>query len=1067
MQMFITAAPVGAVPKHLNVHEPKFIPAALLDACNSQTQRIETIDLLKSSGWEEVDPGGVGISSSYSLGKDGKVSVAPPLPLSILETLTSTKAVREILLCLTTQGWVVNDNDTLCWPHGDIETYLSPDMVVSEGEVLVAELISRGWILQDAGLWNPCRASSPYLPITPAAIIDESLAAVNEGAAIIHLHTREQSVKRSITLPKLHTPIQIEKQSNLIDETQYDVIVPRLQSSAPAAILNLSTSVRGGKENFESPLRRAHLKPYGLQGTTPDMASFSPGAVMFQSGGGYDNPPNFLDAQLKHCAHYSVRPEIEVFNGQILNNALNGYQARLNSCGQPIVFMLVAAVDQYKHTPEGNVDDSLIPVEERKSISRLVRIGTKESLAEAVAVTVASLKPVVERIRSQSPAAKISALMPGPMQIILAKVAVELGLDGVRVGLEDALNVPDERISGGVRKGTTAEQVRLIRYELEAAGVRILTADETRDALDMPRREVALFREAASALEPLMQSIATPSPRKLAADVTEALACVSADYSSLERAFIAEIHKQQSSLPKEPTVVADYAVSAIQQHGLYARYFVEERDRYPAIGAKSFKQVYRLQALNFTRELYHDFGYTTVTWDETLKRLALESGLPADAYLVPPQQFKGKTLRLLEFLTSIPCRYNQERNQVFNTSLRKDMRYSETMAVLFEAINELTLSLRERSDSEPKLNGIWVYRTKEKKKAKGKKHTTAPCQEELGHMEVRSAINDGAWIVLPSTPTTNYPEGMKLSKGLTSTFSSFLSDVVDVEQKCVDVLGSVHSGIDLDGRPLVESSMLHNRFSLNTGSHESLVAHSPRMIYERLLLPRIVEHPLLLQRTDTGLVARDKRGWPINHDGSLTKRISFQKINELNTVRFLAHSSGIATIQQMDNAMRRDMNTLGYSVQEQEEIFNRGIVISLASACDVNVDTLGTPVVDITAYNDVRSMAGTTTDDYLLSTAEDRQVIMQHQRSAKISSDYQYSHAKWILRKGAKKKVLLRLANVYLREDPLRQHDGHSIRRYLEGSPPFVKELFSIIHHAPQTVRMDILLRQYFAKFPD
>jgi len=169
----------------------------------------------------------------------------------------------------------------------------------------------------------------------------------------------------------------------------------------------------------------------------------------------------------------------------------------------------------------------------------------------------------------------------------------------------------------------------------------------------------------------------------------------------------------------------------------------------------------------------------------------------------------------------------------------------------------------------------------------------------------------------------------------------------------------------------------------------------------------------------------------------------------------------------MDNAMRRDMNTLGYSVQEQEEIFNRGIVISLASACDVNVDTLGTPVVDITAYNDVRSMAGTTTDDYLLSTAEDRQVIMQHQRSAKISSDYQYSHAKWILRKGAKKKVLLRLANVYLREDPLRQHDGHSIRRYLEGSPPFVKELFSIIHHAPQTVRMDILLRQYFAKFPD
>ncbi|WP_218186385.1 hypothetical protein, partial [Terasakiispira papahanaumokuakeensis] len=106
-------------------------------------------------------------------------------------------------------------------------------------------------------------------------------------------------------------------------------------------------------------------------------------------------------------------------------------------------------------------------------------------------------------------------------------------------------------------------------------------------------------------------------------------------------------------------------------------------------------------------------------------------------------------------------------------------------------------------------------------------------------------------------------------------------------------------------------------------------------------------------------------------------------------------------------------------------------------------------------------------DDYLLSTAEDQRVIMRHQRSAKINTDYQYSHSKWILRKGVKKKVLLRLVNVYLQEDPLRQHDGHSIRRYLEGTPSFVKELFSIIHHAPQTVRMDILLRQYFANFPD
>lgn len=523
--MFITAAPVGAIPKNVNVQQPKFVPANILDRLISAQERHHVTHLIEADGWEQAGAGGIGISESIVLSEidlrrlyrdaNGLVlrqfleqgwrqtacgtlrlndaamedRLMPEIPHATLNRLGCRKLARKVVLCLTTQGWSARGDGALVWPHGLVESYLPPDLVaaikVDSAEALQS-LLDSGWAIRTAGYWHAGRSCSPRLPITPDSIIAESLDAMHEGASIVHLHTRNHSDRTAVYLPGFKNLIVVSTQANYIDEAQYEQIIPGLQRSSSLAILNLSTSVRGSNKDFESPARRSHLKRYAPHRRAPEMASFSPGAVIFQTGGGYGNSPDFLASQLAHFKSHNIRPEIEVFNGEILRNAIGPYRADLILAGEPVLFMLVVGVDQYRKSVDENFeDDSLIPSFERKKICRALLAETLSALDEAVQITVSRLRPKVQLIRCVFPRTKISILMPGPMQRMLTRVAAELQLDGVRVGLEDALNVPDESVPGGIRKGSTAEQVRFVRKQLEAMGIRISTAAETRDDLGM------------------------------------------------------------------------------------------------------------------------------------------------------------------------------------------------------------------------------------------------------------------------------------------------------------------------------------------------------------------------------------------------------------------------------------------------------------------------------------------------------------------------------------------------------------------------------------------------------
>ncbi|CAJ5087106.1 3-keto-5-aminohexanoate cleavage protein [Burkholderia pseudomallei] len=1106
---YITAAPVGAVPKFLDPLEPKFIPHALLELLPADA-REATTQALEANGWEAVPAGGIVREYGYDApidltdydGAQASASVQdalrntgwtpcgtvwhrtqtspslaqPPLiTRTTLERLSSVDLVRQIVLQLTTFGWTATEDGSLTWTHERIHSYLSPDFVErmrADKAAVLESLFDNGWRVCGAGYWQPGKARSPYLPITADGIVDASREALREGAAVVHLHTRATDDQATLAIPGLNTPIGIGSQRNHIVLDDYDRIVPTMLDLEPSAILNLSTSARGDRRASQSPLRRAHLKRYGHAQLAPDVASFSPGPVVFQAGGGYDNPNAFLADQLAHFAEVGVRPEIEVFNHTIVENSVTLYQSPLVKAGVPVLFMLVAAVDQYHRDPvSGDTsDDSLIDVPTRKAIAKLLQAGTDDAHEKAVELAATQLRPTVDKLRDNFPSCKISLLLPGPFQALLVDVAIALDLDGIRVGLEDALNVFDARVPGGVRKACgTGDQVRWLRLELERRGIGIVDAEALRDELGMSRPDVALFRQAEAALAHY-----PADERLVSADtILDALRPIVDTYRKVEDRLATHLASAEA-LPADPAALAEHVLTAARSFGVTIRSFVEELDRYEDHEYLVARYIQVPQALNFARELLVPRGYSIDAYDRALEDYARPGKTVTRehaSYSVRVDQFKPLPLRCLEYLVGIPCRYNGDYSNVVNLGLRQSPRYSATMALLYHALRELTLELRERSNASRKTCGpVWtVLET-------SANASEPPVRRDIAPDALTAAIDGVDWVVLPSTPTTNYPLGLKLANGMAQLFHGFVAQIAadptlrpsrqTHRDTPLRLLAITHSGRRDDGETVIEASMLHNRFALNADPSGIYFSEESQLIYERLILPRLVDKPAKLAYNERQLVRRDTAGFPLYQDGSRARRIKAEQIERLPFLKCFAHSSGIATAQQLDVQACRDGGRLGLTADELRAFFDRALLVSFGSAADIHLDWLGTSVVDVTAFNDVRSLAGTTSRHYLIQPGEHADVL-QHCLVHTQPADYRYDHATPVWQEGRQGKVVARLTGVFLLDDHARLDDGHSIRRYLAASPLWLRQWIARFHDAPADAGAHAILRELQASMTD
>ncbi|CAN5466677.1 3-keto-5-aminohexanoate cleavage protein [soil metagenome] len=142
---------------------------------------------------------------------------------------------------------------------------------------------------------SPTKAQNPALPVTPEEIAEAAIACWNAGAAIVHLHVRDENERM------ICDPVRFAKAVELIKASGSDVIV------------NLSTS--GGPGILDDAHR---LGPLALR---PEMASFDCGSLNFGRSV-FINSPSFLDALSSAMLEYGVLPEIECFDSGHVTSAL-------------------------------------------------------------------------------------------------------------------------------------------------------------------------------------------------------------------------------------------------------------------------------------------------------------------------------------------------------------------------------------------------------------------------------------------------------------------------------------------------------------------------------------------------------------------------------------------------------------------------------------------------------------------------------------------------------------------------------------------------------------------------
>ena len=253
------------------------------------------------------------------------------------------------------------------------------------------------------------REHQPNLPLTPDEIAEAAYEAYKAGASIVHVHARDEE----------GNPTQ--------DYNVYKEIKEKIEEKCPV-IFQPST----GGAVWHSPEER--LQPVEL---SPEMATLSAGTCNFGSDV-FMNTEEYMEKFAKRMQELNVKPEIEVFERGMINNALKLVKKGL--IDTPLHFDFVMGVPG---AITGEVRDLLY---------------MKESIPEGSTWTVAGI---------------------GRYQLPLATTAIILG-GNVRVGFE--ANIYYKK--GEIAKSNAQLVERIVRLSNEL-GREVATPDEARRILNI------------------------------------------------------------------------------------------------------------------------------------------------------------------------------------------------------------------------------------------------------------------------------------------------------------------------------------------------------------------------------------------------------------------------------------------------------------------------------------------------------------------------------------------------------------------------------------------------------
>jgi 3-keto-5-aminohexanoate cleavage enzyme len=255
----------------------------------------------------------------------------------------------------------------------------------------------------------PDRRMTPHVPLTSAEIAADVRRCADAGASIVHIHARDPEGRPTL------------------DRAVFQETARQIKRLAPEVIIQLSTGARAGRdwEDRATPVR-----------LLPEMASFTTGSNNLP-GIVYENSPDFLLFLAGVFQDTGVKPEIEVFEAGMINNAL--FLQKKGYLTPPLHFDFVLGA----------------PGAMPGTVRNLVFLA--DTLPDGSTWTVAGI---------------------GPAEIPLATAAIAMG-GHVRVGIEDNLRLPDGRLA------TNAQLVATVAVIATTMGRDVASPKEARRILSL------------------------------------------------------------------------------------------------------------------------------------------------------------------------------------------------------------------------------------------------------------------------------------------------------------------------------------------------------------------------------------------------------------------------------------------------------------------------------------------------------------------------------------------------------------------------------------------------------
>lgn len=140
------------------------------------------------------------------------------------------------------------------------------------------------------------KAETPYLPITPEEVIEETVRSYNAGASVVHLHARDPDTGQPTSSVEIF-------RMYLDGIRQRCPIITQITTGGGAATLGL-----GYDERFRP-----------VEELRPDSASLNAGSMNFGRKV-FPNPPEVMERYAKRMVELGVMPEFEIYDLSMIQN---------------------------------------------------------------------------------------------------------------------------------------------------------------------------------------------------------------------------------------------------------------------------------------------------------------------------------------------------------------------------------------------------------------------------------------------------------------------------------------------------------------------------------------------------------------------------------------------------------------------------------------------------------------------------------------------------------------------------------------------------------------------------